>query len=101
MAAAASAAAALCYFAVGLLALVGNYCWLAVGLVLFFCCWLALLAAAAAACAAKPTHLLLAVVAQTLSLWQYCKLGLESIVFGLFDETRCPMRKLNSARTLS
>ena len=65
-------------------------CWLpsaAVGLLVLFCCWLAaccclllLAAAAAAACATKPTHLLLAVVAQTLSLWQCCKLGLESMV---------------------
>ena len=53
-----------CLAAAGyLLLLLGCWCCFAAG-------WLLLAAAAAAACATKPTHLLLAVVAQTLSLWQ-------------------------------
>ena len=53
-----------CCLAAGyLLLLLGCWCCFAAG-------WLLLAAAAAAACATKPTHLLLAVVAQTQSLWQ-------------------------------
>ena len=77
--------AACCLAAAGLLLPACCCCLAAAGgmlLVTFCCCWvvgvvlllvgclLLLAAAAAAACATKPTHLLLAVVAQTLSLWQ-------------------------------
>ena len=80
-----------CLAAAGGMLLVTFCCCWVVGVVLLLVgCLLLLAAAAASACAAKPTHLLLAVVAQTLSLWQCCKLGLESIVLACLVKRGVP-----------